>query len=357
MVKRIFLFSYLFYLTIFYSCKQDRPEIRAACELSWTGVYLIKWEIFPPMEGTVRIYESSRPDSFSVSSHVSEQDISIGYKRILSMPSFTPTYFKLIFNKKYSTITANRVIPLQEVFNFRDMGGYYSKDKRQSQWGKLYRSGSLASATLQDIYMLNQLRIKTIIDFRTEKESYRFPLKYQPSQIFNLPLRGNRSNLFFDKILSEQMKRGDVIVYQQDIFQFILENNTDYFIKMFDILLNNDNYPVVMYCSLGSDRSALAAALVLLALDMEQNTILEDYLLSNDLINFQSLVKNAELYPTQVQETITASFSAHKEVLTYSIELIKKDYGSIQNYLESELKLTAKKREKLKDLLLYKQID
>ena len=326
MDKKIFFF--FSYLTIFISCTEEKPEIRAACELTPAGTYLLKWEVFPPMEGTVKIYESSNTDFFDLSSSTSEQNINIGYKRVLAMPAFSRSYFKLVFNKKYSIITAERVISTDKVFNFRDLGGYYNKEKKQSKWGRLYRSGSLAMANGRDIEIFNQLGIKTIIDFRTERENILYPVKYHAEQVFNFPLRGNNYNLFFDKILSEKMRRGDVIVYQQDVLSFILENNADYFIKMFDVLLDEDNYPVVFYCSLGKDRSAIAAALILAALDV-------------DKFNYQ------------IQETIIALFSANKDVFNYAFKRIEKDYGSISDYLEKELGLTKKKRDKLKEILLY----
>ena len=355
MDKKIFLF--LSYFTILISCTKEKPEIRAACELTSTGTYLIKWEIFPPMEGTVKIYQSSQTDFFDLSSSISEQNINAGYKSVLAMPAFNRNYFKLVFNKKHSIITAERVIATDKIFNFRDLGGYYNKEKKQSQWGKLYRSSALAMAGERDVAILNQLGIKTMIDFRTEKENISYPVKYHAEQVFTFPLRGNNYNIFFDKILSEKMRKGDVIVYQQDVLSFILENNTDYFIKMFDVLLDEDNYPVVFYCSLGKDRSAIAAALILAALDIDKETVIHDYLLSNNLIDYHSLVRNIDQFKFQVQETIIALFSANKEVFDYAFKRIEKDYGSIPDYLEKELNLTKKKRDKLKEILLYQQIN
>ncbi|MDR0413603.1 MAG: tyrosine-protein phosphatase [Dysgonamonadaceae bacterium] len=343
----------LLYLALFVSCTKETPLINTVCELIPNGTYLIKWETFPPMKGTVKIYESDRPDSFNLYSPIFELDIEDGYKRVLAMPAATRTYFKLVFNKKYSVITTNRIVPLQGIFNFRDLGGYYSKGNKQLLWGKLYRSGSLALATKHDRRFLDKMGIETVIDLRTERESYSFPNKYKAPQIYNLPLRGNRYDIFFDEILSQKMKRRDILIYDQNVFSFLLENNTDYFIKMFDILLEESNYPVIIFCSLGKDRTAIASTLILAALGVDDETIMEDYLLSNNLINYHSLVQNADLYPFEVQETITALFSAQKETIKYSMELLKDNYGSIENYLEKELKLTHRKREKLKNLLLY----
>jgi protein-tyrosine phosphatase len=340
-------------LAVFHSCAKEKPDVRAACELTSAGTYLIKWEIYPPLNGTVQIYESARPDSFNLKSPITEQDISTGYKNVLSMPSAARTYFKLVFNKKYSIVTTTRTVPMQQIFNFRDMGGYSNRNRKQSRWGKLYRSGSLALPSKDDIQTLNQLGIKTIIDLRTERDDYFHPLKFQPERIFNLPLRGNSYNAFFDKILSGTWRRVDAFVYSQDIFSFLIENNADHFSKMFDILLDEDNYPIVFFCSLGKDRSAIAAALILTALDIDREIILNDYLLSNDLIDYYSLVKNIGSFTLQVEETIMALYGSNREYLTYALDRIEKDYGSVLNYLEKELKLSNKKREKLKEILLY----
>jgi len=351
MLKKV-LFS-LSYLILFANCAKDNPHINVVCELVPNGTYLIKWETFPPLEGTVRIYESNRTDSFNLNSPIAEQSIDAGFQRVLAMPTSSRNYFKLVFNKKHSIVTTERTIPMQDVFNFRDLGGYFNKDNKQIQWGKIYRSGSLAMADKPDIGVLTRLGIETIIDFRTERESYLFPNKFKAPHVYNLPLRGNRHDIFFGEILSQKMKREDILAYDQDVFSFVLENNADYFIKMFDVLLEEKNYPIVIYCSLGKDRTAIASALILAALDIEFDVILDDYLLSNDLINYRSLVRNADMYPYEVQETITALFRAHRETIKYSFDLLKANYGSIDNYFEKELKLTSRKREKLRDILLY----
>ncbi|GHT75918.1 tyrosine phosphatase [Bacteroidia bacterium] len=346
------IYPFFFFLLLI-GCTKEKTQINVACELSPDGTYLIKWETYPPMTGTVRIYESNRPDSFNINASDFEVNIQDGYKRILAMASYVRPYFKLVFNKNYSVITADRIVPMQGIFNFRDLGGYSNKENHRLKWGKLYRSGSLSMADRQDIRTLNQLGIETVIDLRTEKESYLYPNKFKAPQVYNMPLRGNRHDIFFAEILSQKMKRDDILGYDQSVFSFLLENNTDYFIRMFDVLLDEKKYPVVIFCSLGKDRSAIAAALILAVLDVDDDTILDDYLLSNKWIDYPSLLQNADIYPAEVQETITALFSAHRETLKNSFDALTANYGSVANYLEHELKLTPKKREKLKSILLY----
>jgi len=344
-VLSVFLFSH---------CSQEKPDIRVVCETVPPGNYVIKWETFPPMDGTVKIYESSIPDSFNLSSPIAEADISKGFKDIFFVQTAKRSYFELVFNKKYSIITAERVIPTQSLSNLRDLGGYYTSSGKQTQWGKLYHSSSLARASFEDGKVLSNLGIRSVIDFRTEKERVESPSKYVTSQTFNFPLRGNPYNIFGSSILSKKMKAGDVKVYAQDIFSFLLENNSDYFIKMFDVLLDEDNYPVLIYCSSGRDRSAVASALILAALNVDSDQIVNDYMLNNEQIDFSNLSKeNIYLQDPDIQETFTALVRVHKGTITYSFDKLLKDYGTLDNYFNAVLKLSSKKREKLKEIMLY----
>jgi len=339
----------------FLHCAQEKPDIRVACEATPPGCYRIKWETFPPMNGMVKIYESSKPDSFNLYSPIAESEISAGFKDVLLAQSTKRSYFKLIFNKEYSVITAERVIPMQGLSNFRDLGGYYNMAGKQTRWGKLYRSSSMSKATLQDSKVLKYLGIRTVIDFRTDKERNDSPSKFSAPHIINLPLRGNPYNIFFNTILSKEMKAGDVKVYAQGQFDFLLESNPEFFTQMFDILLDKNNYPIVFDCTMGRDRSAAAAALVLAALDIDMDQIINDYMLTNAQIDFNSYVPNTNIFlqDQEVQETFTALFRVHKSTITYSFEKIIKEYGSLDNFFNEQFNLNAKKREKLKEIMLY----
>jgi protein-tyrosine phosphatase len=164
---------------------------------------------------------------------------------------------------------------------------------------------------------------------------------------------------FFDKILSGEMKKGDVKVRLQDAMASLLDENSDYYINMFDILLDKRNYPIVMNCSMGKDRSGIASALILAALGVDWEQIVNDFLLSNDLIDYNSFFINMEMYKDEVdiQETMTAMLRSYRETITWPFEMITKKYGSVDKYLEQELKLTPQKREKLKEIMLYQRIN
>ncbi|MDR1372073.1 MAG: tyrosine-protein phosphatase [Dysgonamonadaceae bacterium] len=345
---------------LFTVCTQEKPDIRVACETnSVNGCTRIKWEIFPHIEGTVKIYESSSPDSFNLYSPVAKVAITDGFREVFSFRTLERSYYKLLFNDRYSVITSERILCFSEQgpFNFRDLGGYYNENNQQVRWGKLYRSSSLSRLAHQDVKALKNLNIKTIIDLRTETERYNHPYRYQAKHVVSLPLRGNPNApvFWFDKILSEQIRKGDVVSYLTDVNLFFLENNSEYFHQLFDILTDTSNYPIVMNCTNGNDRTGVASALVLFALGIDWNQTLDDWLLSDKLMNYYSISSfgNPEMYPEHILETLTAMFREPKETFIIPFEKVVKDHGSIDKFLETECGLTVEKKTKLRNLLLY----
>ncbi|MDR0768962.1 MAG: tyrosine-protein phosphatase [Dysgonamonadaceae bacterium] len=357
MFKRFPLLVAMFLLFSF--CRQEKPDIRAVCENSG-GNHRIKWETFPPLKGTVSIYESDNPEIFNMQTPIATVDIDDGRKDLFAVRVLNRSYFKLVFNNKYSVITAERAVPMQQLANFRDFGGYYNEHNLQTRWGRLYRSPSLNNATAIDMKFMDALKIKTIIDLSAGRERFGKSRLYRANQIFNLPLRENPADVFFfsEKILSKQMRKNDVIISQQDNLAFVVEHNADYFEQLFDILAEKTNYPVVVSCDLGKDRTGVVAALILSALDVDKEQVVEDFLLSNQLIDYDFFLPDAGIYfsDIDVQETMTAMLSAHQEVIIYVLNHINKQYGSMSRFLENELKLNPHKKAKLKEILLYPRL-
>ncbi|MDR1369595.1 MAG: tyrosine-protein phosphatase [Dysgonamonadaceae bacterium] len=339
----------------FFSCSRDNSEIRVACERNPKGDYLLKWETYPLIDGTVKIYQSSDPESFVSQNPITEQDIKTGYAIVASKFLEPRQYFKLVFNKKQSVVTAERAMPTDGVYNFRDVGGYYTKDKSYIKWGKLYRSSSMYNATPGDVEILDDLKIKSMTDLRTNREIDIAPPKYRSSQVFNIPIESENLNSFINKITFEEMKKGDILIALQDGQMEMLHKNKEQLIRIFDMLLDGNNYPVLIYCTWGKDKASLVIALILAALDIPYDQIVEDYMLSNKYTNFNFLIPDGDLYETSVQEVLTVLLSSHEEVINYLFDQINKEFGSVNNYLEKELLLTSKKREKLKNLLLNKE--
>lgn len=61
-------------------------------------------------------------------------------------------------------------IRLDKAYNFRDIGGYETNEGLVVKKGLLFRSDELSKLSEADIETIRKLNIKTIIDYRSERE-------------------------------------------------------------------------------------------------------------------------------------------------------------------------------------------
>lgn len=181
-----------------------------------------------------------------------------------------------------------RIIPMQGVLNFRDMGGYKTNSGKEVRRGLFYRSASLANMTDSDKQMLQTLGIKTIFDYRDEQEA-----EVQPTPVLSgiqnirMPARGSEmfkmpSAKSLDDINGAFFKQIDQRVFEQ--FYASMPFGSESFQKLFALLKDEPNLGLLQHCAAGKDRTGVGSALLLMALDVPRETITEDYLLTNELL-------------------------------------------------------------------------
>ena len=140
--------------------------------------------------------------------------------------------------------------------------------------------------------------------------------------------------------LVEQMNRELVINYQKE------------FKKLFTVLLDRTHYPVVIHCTSGKGRTGVVSALLLAALGVNEDVIMEDYRLSNDYFNIPKASQYAYKLSVNSQEAITTIYSAKEDFLNAAKEQIEAEYGSVQTYLKKGIGLSAEEIEQLRSILL-----
>ncbi|MBR5298465.1 MAG: tyrosine-protein phosphatase, partial [Parabacteroides sp.] len=144
----------------------------------------------------------------------------------------------------------------------------------------------------------------------------------------------------------------DGVVYMQDTYLRYMAENSEQFGQALKVFLNKENYPILVNCSMGKDRTGFLMAMLLSALEIPEETILEDYTTSNHYINIKHHAKMAQNLNTDAQETITLLLHANESWLELVFNKIKKEYGSTKKFLSEKLQLSEKEQEQLKDMLL-----
>lgn len=246
----------------------------------------------------------------------------------------------------------DRYVPLAGTSNFRDLGGYEGHEGRRVKWGHLYRSDSLANLTEEDLSRVERLGIRVICDFRREEERDDAPNRIPDNkpEMVHLNIGPKRSDSRLYEYLSSSIAtvddiRGAMIhIYRSFVTEF-----QPHYTEFMKRLALTDHLPLLFHCAVGKDRTGFGAAIVLSALHVPHEVILEDYLLTNRYLNRDVGDKFPGLSSPELFHTM---LSASPEYLQAAFDVIDQQYGGIDGYLEDALGVDESHRQMLRDNLL-----
>lgn len=256
-----------------------------------------------------------------------------------------------------------RVLNLTRSYNLRELGGYQTVDGKTVRWHKLLRSGSLNALTATDIKDLLDYGVAYDVDFRSRHE-----IKVAPDPFDDSQLTYHRLSVFpftdQDAAPKKPVKKGLIrffgkkepaIPERSSMERMYQQLVTDAHAQaayrdLFTVLLNNHdpNGAVLYHCSAGKDRTGVATFLILSALGVDWETIVADYILSNEVLGLSSAT------PTRISsnDSQVASMNA-KRVTRTNLELVRETinqaYGTVGNYLSKAMALKPEEIKQLKE--------
>lgn len=193
----------------------------------------------------------------------------------------------------FETIQSPRTINLTGVSNSRDIGGYLTENGKRVKQGMVYRSGTLDSI-IDTQSAINEFKIKTDLDLRASGEG----------------TAGKKSPL------------GSGVNYVNVSSPYYL-GKTDSGInnpenwpnlkKIMQVFADSENYPVIVHCSLGRDRTGNVCMLLSGILGVSKEYIFLDYELS-----FFSSTGCAD--KATVEHLVTQLEKAYNYVATYGAD-------------------------------------
>ena len=348
------LFTYITVLTTLCSCT-SRPTVTALCERDTKGNYILKWELYPETDNVpAEVYVSDNDSVFpSTPSFTVKSNDYIAIINNTSGSVEKRKYFRIKIAGTMSNIITNRFFEMDSIQNFRDIGGYVTNDNRSIRWGKLFRSGSFLRMTSHDSAELSNLGIKTVIDLRSEDVKRPFIEGYKSANNVRIPISEKGYGSISQKVIDGTFLRGDAVIYTQDTYKDMIVNFADDYARFFDYLCDENNYPIAYNCYLGKDQSGLATYFLLRALDVPLDVIEDDYMCSGIGIDRTKLIKDADSLTESRQEALTMLTKTDLAYLKYGISCIREMSGSVDDYMLNELKITADKKKKLKEILLH----
>ena len=256
-----------------------------------------------------------------------------------------------------STESAERVVALDGAHNFRDLGGYPTRDGRRLRWGVIYRSGVMADLSDADHDRLHAIGIRLVCDLRANDERSARPTRWRPGSGTEFWSRDHEMSV--GKLLQILKRPG---ASADSLRQFMMEAyrrlpyEQDEAYRQLFLSIAAGKLPLVFHCSAGKDRTGCAAALVMSALDVPRAAIVEDYCLTDSvfdasrrMILADPLGRSLATLPGELWQPVVAADPAYIEAMFGAIE---QRHGSVEGYLTGELGLDADTLARVRDQLL-----
>ena len=261
-----------------------------------------------------------------------------------------------------------RCIQLEGVSNFRDFGGYKIQNGAKIKEGLLYRSESLARLTNNDLKVIESLGIKVVCDLRADDEVHKEPDRISNNsgvKSAHIPMKSKRYNelALIPRIIALVSGKARKINFEKvliEIYKEFVTDFTDEFSTILKLIAERDNLPILIHCKGGKDRTGFACALIQLLLDVPMELVEQDYLLTNDCFEdikdeFMNRFRYLSIFGV-TREKLLPFFEARKKYLEAALNQIKKDYGTINDYIQKGLNFSEKDILNLKYILLENEL-
>jgi protein-tyrosine phosphatase len=220
-----------------------------------------------------------------------------------------------------------RHLAIKGTHNVRDLGGYATRDGSRTRWGILLRSDKLYHLSPASQQALLDLGLHTVLDLRYSIEMETEPDDFADSQgVHYIPMP-----------LYELNGDGTLPAVPdnlEEMNRMILDHRQEQIVKIFRALFAPGALPGLFHCTAGKDRTGLIAALILGAVGVPDETIVEDYVLSAQYLNhlLDQLRKQAKQmgYDTAWYDRLLLCES---DTMRHTLEYVTEHYASVPAYL------------------------
>ena len=250
------------------------------------------------------------------------------------------------------------------ISNLRELGGYKTADGRTIKAGVLYRCGHMSELTPEQTDTYRALKLKTIIDLRRDDEVADRPTP-QFGDETNIHLSvSDPDNAFAEAAARAHEPDGAKIILGEAARYYteIVTHNVHRYTSVMECIFEPANLPLLFHCTAGKDRTGFVAAAILKFLDVPDNVVIEDYLLSNELLAERAdervvvwrerlaaeggiSINEVDPEPLQALRTLMLT---HRDMIQATFTAVADTFGNWHNLRREALSITDEQLETFK---------
>lgn len=253
-------------------------------------------------------------------------------------------YFLLKDHKSGDMVrVAERVLPLQQGSNFRDIGGYPAAGGKHVRWGLIYRSGGQPLLSDADVKQIHALKLANLVDLRSSEERV-----IAPTRIDAVPYQAVGYSML-------KLTGGGTPKNGEGVYRTMPTMMAPQLRLVFQDLLARKG-AIAYNCSAGQDRTGFVTAIILSALGVPRDQIIADYHLSTSYRRPEWEMPKIDTV-AQANNPVAMYFAQHQQspaaakpqplkdpdgtaFLSHAFNEIDKKWGSVEGYLEQEIGVT-----------------
>ncbi|MFE6892622.1 tyrosine-protein phosphatase [Streptomyces sp. NPDC057694] len=274
---------------------------------------------------------------------------STGTVKVTGLPANADRqWFDLTADRGHGLHLADRLVKLDGAVNFRDAGGYRTSDGHWVKMGEIYRSDALDKLTPADLAKLKRLGIDTDFDLRMASERSAAPDRVPAGTSYVVAdvLAGQ------DTGTTLPTTEAAAVAMMTDGEKFMVSGASakTAYRKVFSGITAGDS--VLFHCTAGKDRTGWANAALLTALGVPRETVMADYLASNDYRAEANAAALASMPPEQAK-VYKPLLDVRAGYLNSGFDEVRDTFGSFDAYERQGLGISkAELRDLKRDLLV-----
>src|SRR5262249_15250402 len=118
---------------------------------------------------------------------------------------------------------------LQGASNFRDLGGYVTRDGRSLRWRQVFRSNHLGNLTPSDVEIVRALGVKNAFDFRGVDERRGSDCKVEEILVHSLPIEPTVVATLRARLQARALSSADALEIMRESYRGYVRLNTHSF--------------------------------------------------------------------------------------------------------------------------------
>lgn len=239
-----------------------------------------------------------------------------------------------------------RILNIKSIHNLRTLGGLTNSADQIIGHNKLFRSAALDQVTKEDARILkDRLGIDTVIDLRTIAEVEKKPdIVMEGISYIHMPV-------FVDAIpgVSREAEPGnpnikaDMLPDLRDMYANLIADQDciNHFSQILKKILNHRGGAILWHCTAGKDRCGMVSMFIEHILGIDQDTIRQDYLLTN--LDSKKTARKYYLLlfllkrDPETAKKVYEAYIAHEDYLNSALRTIDESFGGMDSFIENQL--------------------